>query len=195
MYGHLVSRRIIWKFITEPAPCAGDTWERLVRSVKTALKTTMHRSLLKADEMMSMLCEVELQINARPFTFVGEDLSDEEPLIPFHFLHGRPPEVNTTVEKNDPGTPAFAAELTKQRICRYVIGPKRMDSRKTSPSVGDIVIVAESDVPRIRWRLGRMVEMFPSSDGLIRTVRERTPNGDLNGPVQRLHLLESAVEQ
>ncbi|KFD61799.1 hypothetical protein M514_13649 [Trichuris suis] len=212
VYEHLASRRIIWKFITERAPWAGGAWERLVRSVKTALKKTLHRSLLNADEMMTMLCEVESQINARPLTFVGEDPRDQEPLTPFHFLHGRPPEVNTTVERDNLPTPAFATELTKRwQYYRVVLSQLwkrwkkeyiiKLSARNAwtresqSPSVGDIVLVAESGVPRIRWRLGRVIEIFPSRDGLVRTVRVRTANGDFNRPVQRLDLLESATEQ
>ncbi|KFD45476.1 hypothetical protein M513_13649 [Trichuris suis] len=162
--------------------------------------------------MMTMLCEAESQINARPLTFVGEDPRDQEPLTPFHFLHGRPPEVNTTVERDNLPTPAFATELTKRwQYYRVVLSQLwkrwkkeyiiKLSARNAwtresqSPSVGDIVLVAESGVPRIRWRLGRVIEIFPSRDGLIRTVRVRTANGDFNRPVQRLHLLESATEQ
>ncbi|CDW58087.1 hypothetical protein TTRE_0000638901 [Trichuris trichiura] len=113
VYEHLASRRIIWKFITEQSPWDGGAWERLVRSVKTALKKTLHRSLLNADETMTMLCEVESQINARHLTF-EKIRGTRNPITPFHFLRGRPPEVNTTVEKDDLGTSAFAAELTKR---------------------------------------------------------------------------------
>ncbi|KRY97294.1 hypothetical protein T4C_4113, partial [Trichinella pseudospiralis] len=35
---HLASERVEWIFITERSPWCGGYWERLVRSVKTALK-------------------------------------------------------------------------------------------------------------------------------------------------------------
>ncbi|KRY29203.1 hypothetical protein T01_7469, partial [Trichinella spiralis] len=45
-------------------------WERLVQSVKTALKATLGQCLASPDE----LCVVEARMNDRPLTFVGSDV-------------------------------------------------------------------------------------------------------------------------
>ncbi|CDW60336.1 hypothetical protein TTRE_0000870401 [Trichuris trichiura] len=38
-----------------------------------------------------------------------------------------------------------------------------------NPRVNDVVLVAEDNVPRHRWRLGIVVEALPGQDGLLRT--------------------------
>ncbi|KFD48104.1 hypothetical protein M513_11047 [Trichuris suis] len=80
---------ITWKFITERAPWTGGYWERLVRSVKMALRKVLGHALLTELEMGTVLAEHEAKDNARPLTFVGEDPKDVNVLTPFHFLIGR----------------------------------------------------------------------------------------------------------
>ncbi|KRY45648.1 hypothetical protein T03_16907, partial [Trichinella britovi] len=66
---HLASERVEWIFITERSPWCGGYWERLVRSVKTALKATLGQCLAAPDELRTVLCEVEARVNDRPLTF------------------------------------------------------------------------------------------------------------------------------
>ena len=40
--------------------------------------------------------------------------------------------------------------------------------------VGDLVLLADESIPRGKWPLGRIVEVIPSRDGLVRTVRVKT---------------------
>ena len=40
--------------------------------------------------------------------------------------------------------------------------------------VGDLVLLTEKAIPRGKWPLGRVVEVMPSRDGLVRTVRVKT---------------------
>uniref|UniRef100_A0A5S6Q7F1 Integrase catalytic domain-containing protein n=1 Tax=Trichuris muris TaxID=70415 RepID=A0A5S6Q7F1_TRIMR len=91
---HIASHRVTWKFITERAPWAGGAWERLT------LKKTLHKSLLIVEEMTTMLCEAESQINARPLTIVGDEPKEQELLTPFYFFHGRSPGTGPTVEQD-----------------------------------------------------------------------------------------------
>ena len=39
---------------------------------------------------------------------------------------------------------------------------------QTDAQIGDLVLVAEDNLPRGRWNLGRIVKTFPGDDGLIR---------------------------
>ncbi|KRZ47850.1 Transposon Tf2-6 polyprotein, partial [Trichinella nativa] len=85
----LTSKRIEWKYITPRAPWCGGYWERLVRSVKTALRKVLGRTSLDEEELATVLCGIEAQVNARPLTFVGDDVSYLNALTPSHFLIGR----------------------------------------------------------------------------------------------------------
>ena len=60
-----------------------------------------------------------------------------------------------------------------------------MDSRVSSPSgaekkmerdtqnfrVGDLVVIADKNLSRANWPLGRIIEMFPGSDNMIRVAK------------------------
>lgn len=56
--------------------------------------------------------------------------------------------------------------------------------------IGSIVLIQEDNVRRLDWVLGKIVELFPGSDGRIRTAKVKTPKGTLIRTVQRLHKLE-----
>ncbi|KRX40420.1 hypothetical protein T05_810, partial [Trichinella murrelli] len=70
--------RIRWKFITPRAPWCGGYWERLIRSIKNALRKTIRGALLKCDELHTVLCEIETRINDRPLVLMGDDIGDKE---------------------------------------------------------------------------------------------------------------------
>jgi len=55
---------------------------------------------------------------------------------------------------------------------------------------GDVVFISEDNIPRGKWKLGKVVDTFPGKDGRIHTVRVQTKKGMINRPVQKLHLLE-----
>ncbi|GFR12734.1 DUF5641 domain-containing protein [Trichonephila clavata] len=55
--------------------------------------------------------------------------------------------------------------------------------------VGDIVLIG-TDKKRLHWLLGRVLELFPGKDGIIRLVKLQTERGDILRPIQRLYPLE-----
>ena len=78
---------IKWRFIPPAAPFMGGVWERLVRSVKTALKVTLRERKPRDELLSTLLAEAESLINSRPLTYVASDIN-EEALTPNHFLLG-----------------------------------------------------------------------------------------------------------
>ena len=64
----------------EKAPWWGGYWERLLRSFKSPIKKVIGRSILRYDEMSTLLTEVEAVINARPLPYIDD--GQEEFLIP-----------------------------------------------------------------------------------------------------------------
>ncbi|XP_076044749.1 uncharacterized protein LOC143027355 [Oratosquilla oratoria] len=77
-----------WKFIAPRSPWWGGWWERLVRSVKSALKKYLGTRCLTKCELETTLFEVEACINSRPLTYVSDDYNVKNPLTPSHFLIG-----------------------------------------------------------------------------------------------------------
>ncbi|KAG1652582.1 hypothetical protein GQR58_026226 [Nymphon striatum] len=92
MYGDFSPK---WKYITPRAPWQGGWWERLVRSVKSALRKSIGCRSLSKIELETNLIEIEACINSRPLTFVSDEPEPPCPLTPACFLIGRTSLFNT----------------------------------------------------------------------------------------------------
>ena len=84
-YGHLSPQ---WRFIAPRSPWWGGWWERLIKSVKSALKRTLSSNLLTRVELETTIHEIEACINYRPLTILGDDINSEDPITHAHFLLG-----------------------------------------------------------------------------------------------------------
>lgn len=73
--------------IAPRSPWWGGFYERLVRSVKSALRKSLGSNLITRCELETSLHEVEF---CRPLTFVGDGVDSGYPLSPAHFLLERP---------------------------------------------------------------------------------------------------------
>ncbi|XP_014670618.1 PREDICTED: uncharacterized protein LOC106811492, partial [Priapulus caudatus] len=78
-----------WKFITEKAPWQGGFYERLIRSIKIPLRKFLGKAQLTFIELVTVLTDVEAQLNSRPLTMVSADKEDPLPFTPGHLLIGR----------------------------------------------------------------------------------------------------------
>ena len=77
-----------WNNIAPRSPWQGGWWERLVRSVKMALRKTLGNGMLSHKELEVTLYEVEAAINTRPITRLPVNSDEIGPLTPAHFLRG-----------------------------------------------------------------------------------------------------------
>jgi hypothetical protein len=58
--------------------------------------------------------------------------------------------------------------------------------------IGKLVLIREDNkLSRNDWKIGRVIEVHPSKDGLIRNVTVKTPTSTLRRPVQKLALFEN----
>ncbi|GBP67614.1 hypothetical protein EVAR_98668_1 [Eumeta japonica] len=80
--------RTITEVHTSRALNMGGAWERLVRSVKTALAATLRESP-REEVLHTLLLEAEHIVNSRPLTEVDVEPAEAEGLTPNHFLIGR----------------------------------------------------------------------------------------------------------
>ena len=54
----------------------------------------------------------------------------------------------------------------------------------------DIVLISEDNLPRGKWRIGKVMETYPGKDDRVRTVKLQNKKEIINRPAQKLHLLE-----
>ncbi|KFD48533.1 hypothetical protein M513_10610 [Trichuris suis] len=72
----------------------------------------------------------------------------------------------------------------------------RRRTKWTSPNrdlqVNDVVLIVDPLSHRAHWVIGRVLDVFPGSDGRIRVAMVKTRDGAYKRPVARLAVLERA---
>ena len=204
----LTEHSIQWKYILECSPWWGGFYERLMKTIKKPLKKILGKSRMDVDEMSTLLKEVEAQVNSRPLCTPSDEPSEQNYLTPASFLIGRP-------TMNMPLKPRLTTKLRfpqrelnkllKQqvryldRIWRtwkeeYLRGLGTVSNKVTDTAcvkVGELVMVANQNLPRTVWEVGVVTNLKESKDGRIRTVYLNTPKGPIARSVQHLSRLEA----
>ena len=77
----------------------------------------------------------------------------------------------------------------------YLVRRSKWRELQRNVRCGDLVLVVDEDVPRSKWRLGRVTAPIASADGLVRSVEVTTKKGTLVRPIGKLALLEASEQQ
>ena len=193
-----------WSFIAPRAPWWGGWWERLIASVKSALKKSLGSRSLTRVELETSLHEIEGCINSRPLVHRGDGVDSGPPLTPSHFLLGRTVTSKPSVVEKVPAVTAedlfLRLEIRSQVLeefwsvwlKEYIrnLPPIRGPSVDSDLVKGTVVLVQDEQAPRLQWPLAVIEKVFPGRDGIVRTAEVRTAKGTLIRPIQRLHSLE-----
>ncbi|GFY27227.1 integrase catalytic domain-containing protein [Trichonephila clavipes] len=179
--------KILWKFIPPTAAWWGGWWERLVRTVKELLKRTLGRSVLKYDELYTVLCDCESIINCRPLTYVSENPEELIPLTPSMFLiSNKNSNIEDIEELNSNSLNKrikYRSKLLKDLRQRFrneylsQLIQKHNEKASRDPQIGEVVLVGDDNKKRLFWALAKIIELIPGRDGKIRTVRLKTQHG------------------
>ena len=195
-------RFLRWDFIPPKAPWFGGLYERLVGSVKTALKKSLGSACISFRELETTLFEVEMAINKRPLTCVPSDVRDPEPITPLHFLLGDPKATCSDPSRPEETTQLFAKRQEhllkfwvrwRKDYLRVLHTWRTLNFPGKVPSVGDIVLIEGDFKNRLTWPLGRVTEVFKGHDGKIRVARVRRGHAFFRRPISKLYFLESSL--
>ena len=189
---------IEWVFNPPAAPHFGGSWERLVQIFKLSLYKVIGSRTLSDDILWTLVCEIESNMNSRPLTNVPSEINDPLPLTPNHFLLGRaslnyPPGLfesqKVTVSRSWKSAQELASHFWNRFLREYIPNQQtRSKWNKTSENlkVNDLVWLLEDFTPRGLWPLAKVIEIYPGSDGVVRSVKLRTPHGEKVRPVIKL---------
>ncbi|XP_020619417.1 uncharacterized protein LOC110057174 [Orbicella faveolata] len=166
----------------------------MVRCVKRCLKKILKNAKLTYEELLTVVVEIECVLNSRPPTYVSSE-DRVEPLTPSHLLTGRrlfsiPDE--SIVAEEDRWKREYVIELREHHRALE----KGAASNSPSVETGDIVTVMEEGTSnRGMWKLGKVLDVYPGNDGLVRraTIEVASNNGKrkrLRIPLQKLFPLE-----
>ncbi|KFD53967.1 hypothetical protein M513_05234 [Trichuris suis] len=194
----MATRGVTWHFNPHLAPHFGGVWERLIRTAKLALRTTLHGQRITDEILLTILVEIESVMNSQPLTHVGIDPSDPEPLTPNHFLLGRahshvPLDVVTTTEglsrRNWRLTQTILDRFWGRWMKEYVptLAPtQNKDANQPTITRDSIVLVVDPNAPRGQWLMGKVVHLFPGKDGIPRVAEVQTQYGLKRRPLVKV---------
>jgi len=200
LYEKLSLRMMKWNFIPPGAPHMGGCWERLIRSVKTALRVSLKEVAPPEEVLQTLMIEAEAITNSRPLTHVSVDHEDHEALTPNHFLIGASspsscmvPSGLVPLRKQWRRAQTLADHFWRRWVREYL--PTLTKRTKWFPqqrsiNINDLVIIADSNLPRGCWPRGKVVATYPGRDGIVRVVDVYTMYGTYRRPVSKLCPLE-----
>jgi transposase InsO family protein len=196
------SRGIKWNFIPPRTPHMGGSWERMVKSVKQALKATLKERAPREEVLMTLFVEAEALINSHPLTHVSLDHRDDEALTPNHFLIGTSSAAPVPGAFDDDDldlrrhwriaqrlTDLFWKRWLKEYLPTLIRRTKWYQSREPI-RVNDLVIIVDNDTPRDVWIRGIVTTVYPGRNGVVRSVEVTTNRGTYHRAVVNLIVLD-----
>lgn len=196
---YICKKNITWHFSPPSSPHMGGLWESAVKSMKTHLYKIIGQQHLSFDEFITVLAQVEACMNSRPLSPLSEDPSDPNPLTAGHFLTGGPlhaiPERDlsdvqpTTLkrwERVQGITQQFWKRWVKECIAQMQTRKKWRSKTNTQITVGDLVLIKQESTPPLQWPMGRISDVHPGVDGIIRVVSIKTSKGTLKRSTKRI---------
>lgn len=208
----------MYKMNVPHASHMGGVWERQIRTARNAIEAILlrHGSQLDDESLRTFMTEAEAIINCCPLAV--NDLNSPDcldPLTPNHLLT-----MKSNVVLPPPGSFQRADLYSKKRWCRvqYLVNEfwvkwkadflqslqtrQKWARTRRNMKEDDVVIIKDEDQSRNQWRLARVVQAYPSDDGLVRKVKllvadssldkhgkRSKPPAYLDRPVQKLVLL------
>lgn len=191
-----------WNFTTPAAPHHGGIYEAAVKSAKHHLLRIIGNTPLTFEEYNTILCQVEAMLNSRPLTPLNDDPTSLNALTPGHFLIGEaltrlPDEEDfRQIPENRLTRWTHLQKMAQQFWQRWtdeylsgVINRSKWLLESRNFKIGDMVFLKDDTLPPLKWQLGRIQEVFPGANGLVRTVIVKTANGIYKRPIVKLGLL------
>ena len=202
---YLCQKGIRWQFNPPAASHMGGAWERQIRTVRKVLGSVVREQVMDDEGLTTVMCLVEGIVNGRPLTPVSDDSEDLEALTPSHLLTlprrlVLPPGkfAREDIYRSRLKQIQYLADLFWRRWTREYLpslqGRQKWLYPKKNLAQGDIVLMVDENSPRNLWPLARVLEVYPSKDGMVRTVKIRTRGGILVRPIDKLCLLESVED-
>lgn len=199
---NLVSERINWHFIPCRAPNFGGLWEAGIKSVKFHLKRVVGEFILTFEDFYTVLTQIESILNSQPLCPLSSDPDDLNPLTPAHLLISRsltalPEEdvVNIPINRLDQYQKLqslcqhFWTRWHKEYINELQPRVKWAQSSNHVVRIGDLVLIKGDNSPSFRWPLGRVQQLYPGEDGVVRVADFQTKNGVLRRALTKLCVL------
>ena len=170
-----------WRLGPADSPWYQGAVEALVKSAKRAIDLSVRGHRMSVSEILTVFSQAADLLNEQPLGVMPGTDSEISILTPNCLLLGR------SKSKNPGGyaaNPSLRARITlieriTDQFWKYwtslyaptLIQQSKWLQVKWNLKVGDVVIVADLNVLKGEYRLGRVTQVFPSADGMVRRAR------------------------
>ncbi|XP_029054752.2 uncharacterized protein LOC114882037 [Osmia bicornis bicornis] len=200
----LTDKEISWHFMPALSPHFGGLWEAAVKSFKHHVRRVVGDELFTFEQFNTFVIETEAILNSRPLTPLSTDPNDPSALTPGHLLIGN--SLTCPAETDFRTTPTnrlshwqhiqkvkqdFWSRWHKEYIHQLNVRQK-WTTGSHNIKEGTVVVLKEDNLPPLCWHLGRIQQVNPGADRIIRAVTVRTANGVYKRNVKRLAPLPDA---
>lgn len=189
---------IRWHFNPPAAPNFGGIWEAGIKSVKSHIARVVGSHILTYEEFSTVLTSIEAVLNSRPLCSLSTDPNDLGVLTPAHFLTLRP--LGSFVEPDT--TNVNLGRLSRWQLLQRMhqdfwkrwhteyLHTLNQRSKWYDPSVSiridTLVLLKDELCPPLAWRMGRVIDVHPGADGVVRVVTVKTQKGVIKRPVSKI---------
>ncbi len=165
----------------------GGVWERQIRTIRSILTAMLDNSASRLDTttLRTFLYETMAIINSRPLSVEHlHDPTGPEPLTPNHILTmkssvilpppGKFSNEDLYLRKRWRRVQFLANEFWQRWKREYLLNlqqRKKWQRTSRNSQVNDIVILHNDGAQRNEWKLARVVETYPSADGIVRKLK------------------------
>lgn len=198
---YLTEQFIEWKFIPLYSPHIG-LWEADVKSAKTHMRKIIDTTLISFEELYTVLISIEACLNSRPLTPLSNDPIDLQPLTLGHFLIGEamiavPEQDVMDVPMNRLTRYQLLSQLkqhfwmrwSKDYIAYLQLKNKWKQANPVNIIPETMIILKNKNTPPMTWPLGRVVDIYPETDGITRVVAIKTSRGICKRSITKICIL------
>ncbi|UYV69062.1 hypothetical protein LAZ67_6002216 [Cordylochernes scorpioides] len=163
-----------------PAEINTDNATNFVGAYKD-LRKIVGKTKSTFEELTTVLTQIEACLNSRPLCPLTDDPEDLNAMTAGHFLIGMPLTAVPSLVREGGSSLKGRWQLVEQIKTDFW---KRwsLDNIK----IGTLVLLKEDNLPPLKWRMGRINQVYPGEDGLVRVVSVKTANGDLRRAVAKV---------
>lgn len=192
----LTSLGIRWHFNPPHSPNFGGIWEANVKSVKFHLHRVLDYSHLTYEELSTILVRIESVLNSRPLCPLTMDPDDLDVLTPGHFLIGGSLLSLPETPICEKGLTQKYAEMQKMvqsfwqkwsaDWLSHLQNRPKWHKVQSNLQLNDMVIVKDDRFPPSQWLIGRVIELHPGADDLVRVATIKTAIGVYKRSISKL---------
>ena len=176
----------------------GGLWEAGVKSAKALLYRLISDTPHTHEEYATLFARIEAVLNSRPLCAVPQDPAEgPDYLSPGHFLKGSP--LLSPPEHTEPDNSSHLSRWHQVRQLHQTFWTRwsreylhtqmqRGKWTRNNPNlqVGDVVFSMEPATTPLSWPIGRVKQLYPGRDDVVRVAYIRTPSGTYTRPVNKL---------